>query len=139
MEDSFNLHQTIIAIQQAFFGVTCHMIFDAALHGFALALVLGAAGFILNLKKNRYGIPLMNVCKKLSLVCALLALPGAITFLILGHLAPAGVFNVNSVGFIIFWSWISLHTFAEETNYCFFIKDKKTELAPEAKVALNAK
>jgi hypothetical protein len=127
MEDSFNLHQTIVAIQQAMLGVICHMVFDFAVHGLAMALTVGAIGFVLNARKNRFGKPLINVCRKLSIFTLLLASPGAIAFFILGHLPATGVYNVNSIGFIIFWSLLCLHLSAEEMNYCFFIKAKPTE------------
>jgi len=127
MDDSFNLHQTIIAVQQAIFAVICHMLFDAALHGLVMALTLGLIGFILNKRQNRFGKPLMNVCRRLSLFCLLLAAPGALTLLLQGHLPPAGLYNVNSIGFVIFWSLICLHLSAEEMNYCFWIKSTPTE------------
>jgi hypothetical protein len=126
MEESFNLHQTVLAVQQAVIGVVCHMIFDAAIHGLAMALILGGIGLTLKLRQNRFGQPLINVCRRLSFVCLLLASPGALTLIFQGHLPPSGVYNVNSIGFIIFWSLICLHFSAEEMNYCFFIKSPET-------------
>ncbi len=122
MEETFNLHRTVVAVQQALFAVVCHMVFDAAMHGLVMALALGIIGFGLNIRKNRFGKPLMDVCRRLSLFCLLLASPGAVTWTLQGHLPPTGVYNVNSIGFVIFWSLICLHLSAEEMNYCFFIK-----------------
>jgi len=127
MDESFNLHQTIIAVQQAIVAVVCHMLFDAAMHGLVMALTLGAVGFVLNMRENRFGKPLINVCRRLSLFCIILALPGAAALLLQGHLPPAGLYNVNSIGFVIFWSLICLHLSAEEMNYCFWIKSTPTE------------
>ena len=127
MEETFNLDQTVEAIRQAIFAVTCHMVFDAALHGLIMALAVGLLGFVLKSRANRFGVPLLNVCRRLSLLCIILMLPGAVTLVVQGHLPPTGVYNVNSVGFVIFWSLICLHNAAEEMNYCFFIK-KPAEL-----------
>ena len=123
MEDSFNLHQTVIAVQQAIFAVVCHMIFDFAMHGLLLALALGCAGLLLRARGNRYGKPLINVSRRVSLLCMILALPGAMAFLVMHHLPPTGVYNVNSIVFIIFWSLLCVHQSAEEMNYCFWIKN----------------
>jgi hypothetical protein len=133
MEDSFNLHQTVIAVKQAIFAVVCHMTFDFAIHGLVLALVLGAAGFLLNTRGNRYGKPLMNVGKRVSLVCAALALPGVITFAIMHSLPPTGVYNINSIGFIVFWSMVCVHQCGEEMNYCFWVRStpKAEQNTPE--------
>jgi hypothetical protein len=128
MEESFNLHATIVAVQQAMFAVVCHILFDAAVHGLVMAMAVGVAGFVLNARKNRFGKPLMNVCRRVSLICSILAFPGVLAILFLGHLPPAGVYNANSIGFVIFWSLICLHLSAEEMNYCFFIKQ---DPAPE--------
>lgn len=122
MEQTFNLHATVVAVQQALFAVTCHMLFDFAMHGLVLALALGVTGFFLNMKGNRYGKPLMNVCRRLSIFCAVLSSPGWLTLAIQHHLPPTGVYNVNSIGFIIFWSMVCVHGVAEEMNYWFWVK-----------------
>lgn len=127
MDETFNLHQTIAAVQQALYGVICHILFDAALHGFVMALALGAIGFVLAKRSNRFGKPLMNVCRRLSLFCVFLAVPGVLALIFQKHLPPTGNYNVNSLGFVIFWSMICVHLSAEETNYDFFHKNEAQE------------
>jgi hypothetical protein len=131
MEDSFNLHQTIIAVKQAAFAVICHMVFDFAVHGLILAVALGVAGFALKSRGNRYGRPLMNVSRRVSILCTILALPGVITLLLQHSLPPTGVYNVNSIGFIIFWGMLCCHQIGEEMNYCFWVKKPAEETVPQ--------
>lgn len=118
--DGFNLDQTMQMIGQAFYGVTCHIWFDAALHGLAIAVLIGLTGLVLKTRNHRYGRPLMAVCWKLGLFCLLLVMPGALALLISGTLPPTGAFKISSLGFIVFWSWISLHLSAEEMNFQWF-------------------
>lgn len=136
MEQTFNLHATVVAIQQALFAVICHMLFDFAMHGFVLAISLGLLGFFMNLRGNRYGKPLMNVCRRLSIFCLALSSPGWITLLVQHHLPPTGVYNVNSIGFIIFWSMVCVHGVAEEMNYWFWVK--KDTAVPTEQLASTA-
>jgi hypothetical protein len=50
----------------------------------------------------------------------LLAFPGCISLIASHGLPPAGVANVNSIAFVIFWSLICVHLSAEEMNYRWF-------------------
>ena len=118
--ESFNLHTTLIQINQAVFAVVCHIFFEAGLHGLISALIIGIIGSILLMRKQRFGKPFIAVGKKLGLVCSGLMLPGILAILKLGHLPAAGVFNVNSLGFMVFWSLVSLYLCAEEMNYQWF-------------------
>src|SRR5205814_6820305 len=118
--EGFNLDETMNMVGQAFYGVTCHIWFDAALHGLIIAAFIGIAGLLLRYRKHNYGKPLLAVCWKLSLFCLLLAAPGAVVLLMSGHLPSTGAFRISSLGFIVFWSWISLHLSAEEMNFQWF-------------------
>ena len=118
--ESFNLHQTVAAAGQAFQAVVCHIFFDAGLHGLAMALVLGLVGVVLYKRKHRLGLPFMAVCRRLSIFCGVLIVPGLITLISAGHLPSTGVLSINSLGLVVFWSLICVHLSAEEMNYQWF-------------------
>lgn len=137
--ETFNLQATLQATGQAFQAVVCHVFFDAALHGLAMAAVVGFIGLILDRRGKRPGKPLLNVCRKLSVFCLVLMIPGAVAFVTMGKLPPVGVYNVNSVGFICFWSLVCLHISAEEMEYWFFHRrGSKQEIEPETLPKLSA-
>lgn len=115
--DKFNLDATLSAIAQACTALFCHALFDAAWHGFAVALLVGLAGFLLHKRKQRFGKPLIAVCRKLSAFCLVLTIPGIISLVTSGRLPPVGVFQFSSLGFLVFWSFVSLHLSAEEMNF----------------------
>lgn len=118
--DKFNLDATLGALWQACSALVCHALFDAALHGLAVAMLVGILGLIAARRGQRFGKPLQAVCKKLSLFCLLLMIPGALALLTCGHLPPVGVFQFSSLGFVVFWGLISLHLSAEEMNFEWF-------------------
>ena len=117
---AFNLHGTILAIAHAFYAIFCHVFFDAALHGLGIAVVFALFGFVLFKRSQRFGKPLMSVARRLSIFCLVLLLPGALSLLFAGHLPSTGVFSINSMGFIGFWSLICVHLSAEEMNHQWF-------------------
>jgi len=119
-QDNFDLQATMSGAGQALGAIVCHIGFEAALHGLAFALVLGLAGLILARRGQKFGRPLMAVCGKLSLFCLVLMSPGVIALLVSGGLPSTGTFEITSLGFIVFWSLISLHLSAEEMNFQWF-------------------
>ncbi len=120
MESNFNLHETVVMVVNAIYAVLCNILFWAAVHGLAIAAVFGILGFVLFKRKIPVGGPFMSVCKRLCLVCAALAAPGLLAILTAHGLPPAGVANVNSIAFIVFWSLICVHLSAEEMNHRWF-------------------
>jgi hypothetical protein len=118
--DKFDLQATLDAAGTAFQAVCCHIFFDAALHGIVIAALLGIVGAILWKRKQRFGRPLVMVSKKLAIACSIMALPGIISLALSKELPPTGAFHINSLGFILFWSWICLHLSAEEMNFEWF-------------------
>jgi len=110
----FDLHTTLEAIGQAGVAVVCHMFFKFALHGLFMATLLALIGTVLFKRNHAYGQPLLVVAKRIAIFCLLLAVPGGCSLLFYGKLPDAGVFNVNSIGFICLWSLICLHFSAEE-------------------------
>lgn len=118
--DRFDLNATLAAMGQALNALICHALFDAALHGIFVAAVVGLIGYLLFRRGGRFGKPLIAVAKKLSIFCAVLALPGVASLITQGQLPPVGVFHFSSLGFVVFWGLISLHLSAEEMNFQWF-------------------
>jgi MYXO-CTERM domain-containing protein len=119
-QEKFNLDSALAGAWQAFQAVVCHIGFEAALHGLAFAVVLGLAGLVFIRRRQRFGRPLLAVCWKLSLFCLVLMLPGVLTLVLSGQLPPTGTLKISSLGFMAFWSLISLHLSAEEMNFQWF-------------------
>ena len=115
--DKFDLHATMQAIGQATIAVICHMIFKFAVHGLFMAALLAIIGLVLSRNKQKFGLPLLKVAGRIATACLVLSLPGCCSLVIYGRLPDAGVFNVNSIGFICLWSLICLHLSAEEINH----------------------
>jgi hypothetical protein len=115
--DRFDLDATLAAISQACTALFCHALFLAALHGLAVAAVVGISGYFIATRGVRFGKPLVAVSRKLFIFCGVLTVPGLGALLFSGHLPPVGVFHFSSLGFIVFWSVISLHLSAEEMNF----------------------
>lgn len=118
--EKFNLDATVTAVGQACTALFCHALFDAALHGLAVALAVGLVGLVFTQRRKRFGKPLLAVSAKLAMFCAVLTLPGIIALATAGHLPPVGVFQFSSLGFVVFWGLISLHLSAEEMNFEWF-------------------
>ncbi|HEY9869204.1 MAG TPA: hypothetical protein V6D08_08560 [Candidatus Obscuribacterales bacterium] len=119
-QEKFNLDSALASAWQAFQAVVCHIGFEAALHGLAFAFLLGLAGLVFIRRGQRFGRPLVAVCFKLSLFCLVLMLPGVMALVLSGRLPATGTLKISSLGFIVFWSLISLHLSAEEMNFEWF-------------------
>jgi hypothetical protein len=124
---TFSFQQTVDAVMQALGAIVCHVVFDAGLHGLFMALIVGAIGYVCYIRGAKQGRPLLNVCKKLSIFCVSIMIPGFISLITTHQLPPVGVYNVHSIGFICFWSLICLHISAEEMNHQFFPGGKDSE------------
>jgi hypothetical protein len=118
--DRFNLDATLQMAGQAATAVFCNIVLAAAGHGLILAFLVACLGLVLTTRKHRYGRPLLVVAGKIAIVCAVMAIPGSIFWLSTHHLPATGTFQVSSLGFLVFWSWISLHLCAEEMNFEWF-------------------
>jgi hypothetical protein len=125
--DNFSFKETLHTVQEAAVSIFCRIIFDWAVHGLAVALVLVLVGLVLLTRKNRLATPFMSVGKKLSIFCGIVAAPGLITLATTGSLPPVGVYNVNSLGFLSLWALICSHMLGEETNYQWFVKRETEE------------
>lgn len=136
--DNFSFKETLHTVQEAAVNIFCRIIFDWAVHGLAVALILVVFGLILLSRQNRLATPFMSVGKKLAIFCAIVAAPGLITLATTGHMPPVGVYNVNSLGFLSLWALICAHMLGEETNYQWFVKrePETVEHAENAEEAL---
>lgn len=125
MDDSltkFNFQATLQSIQQAAYSVVCHIIFDFALHGFLIVLVLMICGFVLGQRKHRFSRPLFSVAQRVGIACGLLMTPGLICLAVTRTLPATGVYSGASLGFIVFWTMVTIYLCAEEMNYQWYIK-----------------
>lgn len=119
-QDRFDLDACLAAMKEGLAAVVCHIGFDAAIHGLIFAVVVGLAG--LSRRNDRFGKPLVAVSRKLALFCLILLLPGALSVAFTGRLPSTGTFQISSLGFIVFWTLITLHLCAEEMNFQWFPK-----------------
>lgn len=122
--DNFSFSEVVAQVQSAAISIICHIIFDLAVHGLAVALVLLIAGLVMGSMRHRLSKPFLVVARKLGTVCGIASLPGLITLCVSHTLPPVGVYNINSLGFLSLWSLISAHMIGEETNYQFTVKVK---------------
>ncbi len=135
MEDSlnkFDFQATLNSVQQALYSVVCHIVFDFAMHGFIIVLVLCVCGFILKQKQHRFSRPLLNVARRIGITCVILCTPGLACLAICKTLPATGVYTGASLGFIVFWTMVTIYLCAEEMNYQWFIKGRKPDELEEA-------
>ena len=109
--ETFNLHKTIEAIGQAMQAILCHMLFDFALHGLLMAIVLVTLSIYLLKRKHAYAVSVRRVAKRITIFCLLLAIPGGLSLVLRHSLPAAGVFNFNSIRPTLFLE-PDLHTFS---------------------------
>ena len=129
--DKFNLSEVLQQVGNAAYSISCHIIFDLAVHGLAIALLMVTIGLILASMKHRLSGPFLVVGRKLGLVCSIGAVPGVVTLLSSHSLPPVGVYNINSLGYICLWSLITAHMLGEETNYQWTVKKDSPAKAEE--------
>ena len=124
---SFNLHQTIDIITKAMEAVVCHMLFDFAIHGIVMSIILVSIAAYLTSRKSNYAISIRRVSKRILIFSLLVAIPGSVSLIVNRHLPDAGVFNFNSIGLLSFWSLISVHLVFEEINNSMIKQNKISE------------
>ncbi len=115
--EKFDLQSTVATVWNAIGAVTCHILFDGAIHGLIMAAIICTIGLALRTRQHRFGKPLIFAALRIALVCVLATIPGVLCLVITGKLPETGVYNVNSLGFIVFWSMVSVHLCAEEMNF----------------------
>ncbi|MDQ5967257.1 MAG: hypothetical protein QG625_3413 [Cyanobacteriota bacterium erpe_2018_sw_39hr_WHONDRS-SW48-000098_B_bin.30] len=130
----FSVSETMQHVSAAAYGVFCHIIFDGAVHGLVVALILLVTGALLAARKHRLAAPFLIVGKKLLIFCLIVASPGLYTFLTTHALPPVGNYNINSIGYFSLWSLICAHGLGEEINYQWTVKPaaEQTENAADS-------
>lgn len=123
----FSVSETMQHVSAAAYGVFCHIIFDGAVHGLVVALILLSTGALLATRKHRLAAPFLIVGKKLMIFCLIVASPGLYTFLTTHALPPVGNYNINSIGYFSLWSLICAHGLGEEINYQWTVKPLATQ------------
>lgn len=118
----FNFRETVAAVWQAASAVTCHILFDAAIHGLFVAAVILTASLVLKARKHRFARPLSLVARNIALLCAAFTIPGFLSLLFTGKFPYTGVYNINSFGFLGFWGMVTVHLCFEEMNFQWFTK-----------------
>lgn len=131
----FSVSETMQHVSAAAYGVFCHIIFDGAVHGLVVALILLTTGAILSTRKHRLAAPFLTVGKKLLIFCLIVASPGLYTFLTTHALPPVGNYNINSIGYFSLWSLICAHGLGEEINYQWTVKPLISPSEPSAEAA----
>jgi len=128
--DHFSFKDTLHTVMDAAYSVFCHIIFDWAVHGLAVAVVLIIVSVVLGSRGHRLAKPFMAIGRRLAIFSAIVAAPGLFTLTATGALPPVGVYNINSIGYICFWSLICAHALGEESNYQLVVKaDQNSENA----------
>lgn len=119
--DKFNFQEAVHTVTDALGGVVCNIFFEAALHGLGVAAVVFLLG--LSLKNTRRALlakPMMLAASKLAIACLVLSIPGIICLVLTGGLPSTGFFETNSLGYIGFWSLVSVWLCGESINYQWF-------------------
>lgn len=119
-DSSFSLQQTLAAIQEALYGVTCHILYDAALHGLVVGCVVALIGLCLKPKKTKASKPMVLAGFKIMALCTVLAIPGAATLYLVGGLPETGYYESNTLGYLCFWSYVAVWFTGEHINHQWF-------------------
>jgi hypothetical protein len=125
--EHFSLKDTLHTVWDAASSVFCHIIFDWAAHGLLVAAFLVLVSFVLASRQHRLAKPFLAVGRKLAIFSAIFAFPGLLTLVMTGKLPPVGVYNINSIGYLCFWSLFCAHAIGEESNYQLVVKAQDSE------------
>lgn len=132
---SFNLSETVDTIVNALNGVVCHILFDASIHGLLVAAAIALVGLSVSSKKKRLAKPLLLAAAKLATFCGILTVPGFLTLMIAGKLPETGYYTSNSLGFISFWSLVSVWLCGEHINHQWFDANKPKQIKKEVETS----
>jgi hypothetical protein len=118
--EPFDLGATVSMIFQALVAVVSTIGFQAASAGLIVACVIGLLGYVAILRKQRHAKPLLNVCRKVSIFCVVLGLPGTICLFTMGHLPQVNQLQLHPFGLLGFWALVIAHLCMEEFNFQWF-------------------
>ncbi len=119
-KSDFNFNLTLKNIEHAIVVVASRIIFDFGIHGLILAFLMLVIGIYGQNQSKKYGKPFMEVAKKLFITCFIFMIPGLISLLIHHNIPAAGVYNINSLGYLGLWSLITAYLCLEEMNFEWF-------------------
>jgi heme A synthase len=138
--EHFSFKDTLHTVLDAAYSVFCHIIFDWAVHGLIVAAILVVVSLVLASRNHRLAKPFMAIGRRLAIFSAIVAAPGLFTLVTTGHLPLVGVYNINSIGYLCFWSLICAHALGEESNYQLVVKpdQQQAELAENAGAKVEA-
>jgi hypothetical protein len=143
VHEHFSLKDTLHTVWDAAYSVFCHIIFDWAVHGLIVAAILVIVSLVLSKRGHRLAKPFMVVGRKLAIFSAIFAAPGLFTLAVSGKLPAVGVYNINSIGYLSFWSLFCAHALGEESNYQLVVqadeKDPETAEIGAEKVEAESK
>jgi hypothetical protein len=120
--EHFSFKDTLHTVLDAAYSVFCHIIFDWAAHGLVVAGILVLVSLVLASRQHRLAKPFMAIGRRLAVFSAIVAAPGLVTLATSGKLPLVGVYNINSIGYLCFWSLICAHALGEESNYQLVVK-----------------
>jgi hypothetical protein len=118
--EPFDLGATVSMVYQALVAVISNIGFQAASAGMIVACIIGLLGYVALMRKQRQSKPLLNVFRKVSIFCVVLATPGALCLLTSGHLPQVNQLQLHPLGLIGFWSLVIAHLCLEEFNFQWF-------------------
>jgi heme A synthase len=121
-QEHFSLKETLHTVMDAAYSVFCHIIFDWAAHGLIVAAILVVVSLVLAKRQHKLAKPFMAIGRRLAIFSAIVAAPGLFTLVTTGKLPDVGVYNINSIGYLCFWSLICAHALGEESNYQLVVK-----------------
>ncbi len=119
-KSDFNFSLLLKNIENAIVIVASRIIFDFGSHGLILATVVLIIGFYGKKKAKNYAKPFYEVAKKLYITCFIFMIPGILSLITHGSIPKAGVYNINSLGYLGLWSLITCYLCMEEMNYEWF-------------------
>lgn len=139
----FDFHATVNAVGHALVAVVCRMLFDFAMVGLGIAVIVAICAFVLGQRKHRFEKPLFSVAKRLSIVCGVISIPGWVHCLVTGHFPESGVYSWFILGDVVLWSMVTIYLCAEEMNHAWYDRGNTPkeigEVEPENQVESSLK
>ena len=134
--EKFDFQATVRSVGEAVVSVICHILFDFALVGIGVAIVLAICAVVLKGRKHHFARPFFVVSRRIATACAVLAVPGCGFLLATGHLPESGVYLNFSFGFLVLWSMVTIYLCAEEMNFEWFTRGEKSPQVIEDETAV---
>jgi hypothetical protein len=134
--EKFDFQATVRSVGEAVVSVICHILFDFAIVGICVAIVLSICAVVLKGRNHHFARPFFVVSRSIATACAVLAVPGCGFLLATGHLPESGVYLNFSFGFLVLWSMVTIYLCAEEMNFEWFSRGEKSPQVIEDETAV---